>query len=91
MNSYIYRMTGGRWKRYNGPKFLRKERGVIEERLQQRVHERNQGDLRQRIEPLHRGAFQPQGTGINGPSAQCGKWTYQLWSKQNSMTDRDDR
>ena len=33
----IYRMTRGRWKRYNEPKFLRIERNVIEGRLQQRL------------------------------------------------------
>ena len=30
----IYRMTGGKWKNYHEPKFLRNERPVIEERLQ---------------------------------------------------------
>ena len=47
----IYRMTGGKWKKYHEPKFLRNERRVIEERLQQIIQGREQGDLRQRIGP----------------------------------------
>ena len=30
----IYRQSGGRWKKYNEPKFLRNERKIIEEQLQ---------------------------------------------------------
>ena len=33
-----YRVTGGRWKHSHEPKFLRKERKVIEERLQQLIN-----------------------------------------------------
>ena len=56
----IYRMTGGKWKKYHEPKFLRNERRVIEERLQQIIQGREQGDLRQRIGPQHSSGFQPQ-------------------------------
>ena len=56
----IYRMTGEKWKKYHEPKFLRNERRVIEERLQQNIRGREQGDLRQRIGPQHSGGFQPQ-------------------------------
>ena len=56
----LYRMTGGKWKKYHEPKFLRNERRVIEERLQQNIRGREQGDLRQRIGPQHSGGFQPQ-------------------------------
>ena len=34
----IYRMTGGKWKKYHEPNFLRNERKVIEERLQQIIN-----------------------------------------------------
>ena len=50
----FYRMTGGRWKRYHEPKFLRNERKVIEERLQQLTSNRQPEDLRQIIGPQHR-------------------------------------
>ena len=53
-------MTGGKWKKYHEPKFLRNERPVIEERLQQNMRGREPGDLRQRIGPQHSGGFQPQ-------------------------------
>ena len=56
----IYRMTGGKGKKYHEPKFLRSERKVIEERLQQIIDGRQQPDLRQRIGPQQRGGFQPQ-------------------------------
>ena len=56
----IYRMTGGRWKRYHEPKFLCNEREVREERLQQLTNYRRQRDLRKRIGPQHRGGFQPR-------------------------------
>ena len=57
----IYRMTGGKWKKYHEPKFLRCERKVIEERLQQIIDGRQQQpDLRQRIGPQQKGGFQPQ-------------------------------
>ena len=50
----------GKWKKFHEPKFLRNERKVIEERLQQIMQEQQQGDLRQRIGPQHSGGFQPQ-------------------------------
>ena len=53
----IYRMTRGKSKEYHEPKFLRNERRVIEERLQQSIKGREQGDLRQRIGPQHSGDF----------------------------------
>ena len=56
----IYRMTGGKWKKYHEPKFLRNERKVIEERLQQIINSQKQGDLRQRIEIQQKRGFQPQ-------------------------------
>ena len=56
----IYRMTGGRWKRYHEHKFLRNERKVIEERLQQLTSNRQPEDLRQIIGPQHKGGYQPQ-------------------------------
>ena len=33
----VYRQSGGRWKKYHEPKFLRNERRVIEEQLQQPI------------------------------------------------------
>ena len=56
----IYRLTGGKWKKYHEPNFLRNERKLVEERLQQIVRGREQGDLRQKIGPQQRGGFQPQ-------------------------------
>ena len=56
----IYRMTGGRWKRYHEPKFFRNERKVIEERLQQLTSNQQPKDLRQIIGPQHKGGYQPQ-------------------------------
>ena len=56
----IHHMTGGKWKNYHELKFLRNERRVIEERLQQIMRGREQGDLRQRIGPPHSVGFQPQ-------------------------------
>ena len=56
----IYRLTGGKWKKHHEPKFLRNERKLIEERLQQIVRGREQGDLRQKIGPQQSGGFQPQ-------------------------------
>ena len=50
----------GKWKKYHEPKFLRHERKVIEERLQQKMRGREQGDLRQKIGPQQSGCFQPQ-------------------------------
>ena len=47
----IFRMTGGKWKKYQEPKFLRNERRVIAERLQQIMRGREQGDLRQTNRP----------------------------------------
>ena len=56
----IYRLTGGKWKKYHEPKFLRHERKVIEERLQQLMQGREQGDLRQKIGAQQSGGFQLQ-------------------------------
>ena len=56
----IYRKTGGRWKRYHEPKFLRNEKKVIEERLQQLTNNWPQEDLRQKIGPQNKGGFQLQ-------------------------------
>ena len=56
----IYRMTGGKWKKYHESKFSRNERRVIEERLQQIIRGREQSDLRERIGPQHSEGFQPQ-------------------------------
>ena len=56
----IYRLTGGKLKNYQEPKFLRNERKVIEERLPQIMRGREQGDVRQRIGPQHKGGFQLQ-------------------------------
>ena len=36
----IYRMTGGKWKKYHQPKFLKNKRRVIEETLQQIIRGR---------------------------------------------------
>ena len=47
-------------EKYNEPKFLRNERRVLEERLQQIIRGREQGDLRQKIGAQHSGGFQPQ-------------------------------
>ena len=60
VKSGIYRMTGGRWKRYHEPKFLRNERKVIEERLQLLINNWPQEDLRQKIGPQNKGGYQPQ-------------------------------
>ena len=64
----IYRMTGGKWKKYHEPKFLRNERKVIDERLQQIINAREQGDLRQRIGPQYSGGYQPN-------SGRSEQWT----------------
>ena len=60
VNSRIYRMTGGRWKRYHEPNFPSNERRVIAERQQQVINNWSHGDLRQRIGPQNEGGFQPQ-------------------------------
>ena len=64
----IYRMTGGKWKKYHEPKFLRNQRKVIEERLQQIINAREQGDLGKRIGPQQSGGFQPK-------SGRSEQWT----------------
>ena len=46
--------------KYHEPNFLRYERKVIEERLQQIFDGREQGDRRQRIGSQQQGGFQPQ-------------------------------
>ena len=53
-------MTGGKWKKIYVPKFLRNERKVFEERLQQILNSQKQGDIRQQIEPQQKRGFQPQ-------------------------------
>ena len=55
----IYRLTGGKWKKYHELKVLLNERKVTEKRLQQIMRGREQ-DLRQRTGPQHSGGFQPQ-------------------------------
>ena len=55
----IYRKTGGKWKRYHEPKFLRNERKVIEERLQQIMKNHETAVLRQRNSPKQTGGFVP--------------------------------
>ena len=60
MKPCVYRSTVRKWKKYHEPKLLRNERKVIDERLQQIIRGREQGDLRQRIGPQHNGGFQPQ-------------------------------
>ena len=51
----VYRQSGGRWKNYHEPKFLRNERRVIEEQHQQAI--RNVENQSQQ-EPA--GGFQPE-------------------------------
>ena len=55
-----YRLTGEKWKKYHEPKFLQNERKVIEERIQQIMRGREQGDFRQGIGPQHKRGFQHQ-------------------------------
>ena len=64
----IYRLTGGKWKRYHQPKFLRNERKVTEERLQQIMKNHETADLRQRISPKQTGGFVP-------PTRHSEQWT----------------
>ena len=40
----IYRLSGGRWKKYQQPKFLRNERRLIEEKFQQAIKTRKTED-----------------------------------------------
>ena len=70
----IYRLTGGKWKRYLEPKLLRNVRKVIEERLQQIIKNRETADLRQRISPKQTGRISDKA--INGSSFLCvaGPW-----------------
>ena len=75
----IYRMTGGRWKRYHELKFLRNERKVIEERLQLLINNWPQEDLRQKTGTQNKGGFQPQ----TGHSEQ---WTVDLFWDMNQPT-----
>ena len=79
VNPGIYRMNGGRWKRYHEPKFLRNERKVIEEGLQQLTSNRQPEDLRQIIGPQHKGGYQPQ----TGHSEQ---WTVDPFWEMNRPT-----
>ena len=55
-------------EKYHEPKILRNERKIIEERLQQIINTREQGDLRQRIGSQHSGGFQPK-------SGRSEQWT----------------
>ena len=50
----VYKMSGGRWKKYHEPRILRKERKIIEEQLQIAI--RNT----QTNHPSQREGFQPQ-------------------------------
>ena len=50
-----YRQSGGRWKKYHEPKFLRNERKIIEERLQLAIQ--NLPGQQQQQQPQ---GFQPQ-------------------------------
>ena len=68
VKSGVYCMTRGKWKKYYEPKFLRNERRVIEEKLQQIIRGRDQRDLRRRNGPQHSGGFQPQ-------TRQSEQWT----------------
>ena len=45
----------GRWKRYHEPKFLRNERKVNEERLQQLINDWTHGDFRQKNRATEQG------------------------------------
>ena len=72
-------MTGRKLKKYHEPKFLRSERRVIEERLQPIIRGREQGDLRQRIEPQHSGGFQPQ-------TRRPKQWTVDPFSEKDRPT-----
>ena len=74
-----YRMTAGRWKRYLEPKFLRNERKVIIERLQQLTNNWSKEDLRQKSGTQHRGGFQP-------PSGNPEQWTVDPFWKMNRPT-----
>ena len=50
-------MTGRKWKKYQEPNFLRNEKRVIENRLQQIFQGREQGVLRKRFGPQRSEAF----------------------------------
>ena len=63
----IYRQSGGRWKKYHEPNFLRNKRRVIKGQLQQAI--RNIEDKRQRDQA---GGFQPQ-------SSRQEQWTVDLF------------
>ena len=78
----IYRRSGGRWKKYQEPKFLRNERLVIEEQFQQAI--RNTEDRRQQEQA---GGFQPQ-------SRAQEKWTVDpFWNvdRPQAPENREDR
>ena len=72
-------MTGGQWTRYHEPKFLRNERKVIEETLQQIMNNRNQEDLRQGIGPIQTGRFIP-------PTRHAEQWTVDSFWKMDRLT-----
>ena len=88
----ICRLTGGKWKRYHEPKYLRNERKVIEERLQQIIKNRETVDLRQRIGPKQTRGFVP-------PTRHSEQWTVDpFWdvdrptpAQQTYKTDPDHR
>ena len=54
----IYRQSGGRWKKYHEPKFLRNERKIIEERLQLAIQ--NLPGQQQQQQQQQPQGFQPQ-------------------------------
>ena len=89
----IYRLTGGKWKRYHEPKFLRKERKVMEERLQQIIKKiAKQQILDKGSVPNKREASYPlPDTANNGLLIHSGTWTVQFRPKRAHKTDPDHR
>ena len=75
----IYRMTGGRWKHYHEPKFLRNESKVIEERLQQLTNNTGTKKTSERESGRKtREAFNPKPVILNnGRWIHYGRWTGQ--------------
>ena len=51
----VHRQSGGRWKKYHEPKFLRNERRVIEEQLQQAIR-----NVDSQSQQESAGGFQPE-------------------------------
>ena len=73
----IYRQSGGRWKQFHEPKFLRNEKRVIEEQLQQAI--RNIEDRRQQEQA---GGFQPQSRRLEQRTVDP------FWDVDRPQTDR---